>query len=188
MDKQYLEGLIRQVPDFPQPGVLFLDVMPLLQKHFSATIDALSALMTEAEWSKVDAVVGVEARGFLLASALAYVHQKGLLVVRKPGKLPPPVLEQSYALEYGLDRLQLSALAAASGVVVVDDVLATGGTLQATCSLLQAGGHSVHCLLTLINLATLNNFHWEDLRVRSLWTYGHLAGNPRAEGADVDVP
>ena len=176
MDELNLEKWIRLVPDFPQQGVLFRDVMPLLQEHFSATVDVLSGLLSEAAWRDVEVVVGVEARGFLLASALAYAHRKGLLVVRKPGKLPPPVLEQSYALEYGSDRLQLSALAAPSRVVVVDDVLATGGTLRACCRLLQAGGHSIQAMLTLINLAELNTFEWEGQAVRSLWIYGQSMG------------
>ena len=85
-----LKRLIRDVPDFPRPGILFRDISPLLREHFETTIVALDSLLTEAEWSEIDAVAGIESRGFILGAALAARRRKGFVLVRKQGKLPPP--------------------------------------------------------------------------------------------------
>jgi len=158
MDKDNLASHIRPHPDFPEPGVIFRDISPLLRDHFRDTIDLLAGQFSTAEWAGIDAVVGIESRGFILASGLAYARDKGLLIVRKPGKLPPPLHTVSYSLEYGNDSLQMAASVDAHRVLIVDDVLATGGTLRATCHL---------CVTTLINLATLNQFNWNGLAARS---------------------
>jgi len=89
MDKDNLASHIRPHPDFPEPGVIFRDISPLLRDHFRDTIDLLAGQFSTAEWAGIDAVVGIESRGFILASGLAYARDKGLLIVRKPGKLPP---------------------------------------------------------------------------------------------------
>ncbi len=96
-----LARLVVDVPDFPQPGILFRDITPLLRSHFQEAVAALDALWTEREWAEADAVAGVESRGFILAAALAEKRGKGFVPVRKKGKLPPPVVERQYALEYG---------------------------------------------------------------------------------------
>ncbi len=166
-----LEAQIRLVMDFPKAGILFRDVMPLLQADYRATVNALAQLLSEAEWQQIDAVVGIEARGFLLASGLAYAQDKGLLVVRKPGKLPPPCFEQRYTLEYGQDALQIAAQLPPQRVLIVDDVLATGGTMRACCALCEKAGHTVSESMTLINLESLNNFCWQGRSVRALWGY-----------------
>ena len=130
------QRLIRDIPDFPKPGIVFKDIMPMLADApaFTAAIDAMAAPWRAAN---IDAVLAIESRGFLLGAPLARALDAGLVPVRKPGKLPGTVLEQAYALEYGEDALQLQAGALASGarVLLVDDVLATGGTLLAARAL-----------------------------------------------------
>lgn len=161
-----LTDLVRAVPDFPKPGVLFRDISPLLQQQLPATVALMTAQFSTEEWQGVDALVGIESRGFILAAAMALALGKGLLLVRKPGKLPPPVLTVRYALEYGEDALQIAAGMPAQRVVVVDDVLATGGTLRASCELCAEAGHAVVGMTTLINLPALNQFAWRGLQPR----------------------
>lgn len=96
-----LKRYIRDVPDFPKAGIMFRDIAPLLREHFSAAIDALSALLDDDQWVRIDAIAGIESRGFILASALAARHGKGFVPIRKQGKLPPPVVSVPYDLEYG---------------------------------------------------------------------------------------
>ncbi len=167
-----LEKHIRCVPDFPQPGILFRDITPLLHDRFRDTIDEIAGLFLPEEWQEVDAIVGVESRGFILAAGLSYALGKGLLVVRKPGKLPPPRHSVPYALEYGTDTLQMSSHFPPQRVLIADDVLATGGTLRATCELCELCGHRIVGLTTLIDLEGLNDFSWQGLRIRSLFRYG----------------
>lgn len=167
-----LEQYIRCVPDFPKQGILFRDITPLLNEQLSATIEALASLLSEEEWQTIDAIVGIESRGFIFASALAYAKNKGFLVVRKPHKLPPPVHQVSYDLEYGQDRLEISSQFKAQRVLIVDDVLATGGTLNAACQLCILAGHEIKHTMTLINLADLNQFTWQGVKPRTLFSYG----------------
>ena len=131
--------LVRAVADFPSPGIVFRDVMPLLADAggFAAAIEALAAPWRDAG---IGAVAGVEARGFIFAAALARALDAGFVPLRKPGKLPGALHEVEYALEYGRDRLQVQADALEPGarVLLVDDVLATGGTLGAAARLLAA--------------------------------------------------
>src|SRR5260370_3159834 len=96
-----LQQAIANIPDFPRPGILFRDISPLLRDHFDATIRALDALLTDAEWSEIDALAGIESRGFILGAALAIRRGKGFVLVRKQGKLPPPGVDMAYALEEG---------------------------------------------------------------------------------------
>ena len=130
------QRLIRDIPDFPKPGIVFKAILPMLADApaFTAAIDTMAAPWRAAN---IDAVLAIESRGFLLGAPLARALDAGLVPVRKPGKLPGTVLEQAYALEYGEDALQLQADALASGarVLLVDDVLATGGTLLAARAL-----------------------------------------------------
>ena len=104
---QELKALVNDIPDFPKPGILFRDITPLLRNRFDATIDVMEELFTEAEWAAVDAVAGIESRGFILAAALAERRHKGFVAIRKKGKLPPPVVDVSYDLEYGSGVLEM---------------------------------------------------------------------------------
>ena len=147
---------LRDVPDFPQPGVLFKDFSPLL-----ADGPAFAELITDMASryrSEVDVVVGIEARGFALTGGIAAQHQVGVLTVRKAGKLPGEVLSEQYALEYGEAELELrpGQLPAGTRVLVVDDVLATGGTGAATITLLERAGYQAIGFAALLELDGLN--------------------------------
>lgn len=122
---------IRTVPNFPKAGICFYDLTPLLVNHIQELSEALVASIPAEKIEEVDSFVAVEARGFVLASFLAQRLNKGLILVRKAGKLPPPVVGVGYSLEYGLDQLEMSADLKSQNVILVDDVLATGGTLKA---------------------------------------------------------
>lgn len=144
--------LIRDIPDFPKPGIVFKDITPLLAdgEAFSAVIDAMAACVGE----DVDAIVGIESRGFIFGAALAQRLGLGLVTVRKPGKLPADVHAVEYELEYGVDRLEIhrDALVPGRRVVVVDDLLATGGTAAATVKLIEMLGAEVAACLFVIEL------------------------------------
>lgn len=164
-----LRAYVSDVPDFPKPGILFRDISPLLRQHFSETIAQLSGLMTDKEWAEIDSIGGVESRGFILAAGLAVVCGKGFVKIRKPGKLPGKVVKRSYGLEYGTDSLEMQP--GSGRMLIVDDVLATGGTLAAAAELAKESGHEVKGLLCLINLKFLNDFSWQGLKPRTLIDY-----------------
>ncbi len=152
-----LKRLIREVPDFPKPGINFYDITTLLKdpEGWRATIDALKEHYAGLE---VDVVVGIEARGFIFAPAMAYALGAGFVPVRKPGKLPAETETVEYALEYGTDRLQIHTDAIRPGmrVLILDDVLATGGTAAAVASLVERMGGEVLGLGFVIELDFLN--------------------------------
>jgi adenine phosphoribosyltransferase len=151
------QTLLRDVPDFPRPGILFKDITPVL-----ANPDAFAAAIGEmaAPWrgENLDAVVGIESRGFILGAALALELGTGFVPARKPGKLPARTLSQEYALEYGSDRLHIhiDALPPGARVIVVDDVLATGGTLKAALALTRQQGADVIGAAVLLELGFLD--------------------------------
>ncbi len=152
-----LKSKIRDVPDFPQPGIVFRDIMPLLadEHAFAQLIDELAAWAEERE---PDVVLGAEARGFITGGALAYKLGCGFVAARKPGKLPWRTVSATYALEYGTDSLELHADAIREGgrVLVHDDVLATGGTAKAKCELVEQLGGEVVGVAFIISLDFLN--------------------------------
>lgn len=162
------ESHIRSVPDFPKPGIIFKDISPLLQERFNEVIEAMSQGI---DWKNVDHVVGIESRGFILGAAMAQLHGKGFIPMRKKGKLPPPVISETYALEYGTDTLELIQSTKAARVVLVDDVLATGGTLRAAMKLCEKNSLKVEAMALLINLTFLNKFKEEGLPVLSVLNY-----------------
>lgn len=147
---------IREVPDFPRPGIAFKDITPALAdaELFAAMIRELAAPF---RGTGVSHVAGVESRGFILAAPVAHALGAGFLPVRKGGKLPSRTVGRSYALEYGSDRLELHADACAAGsrVLVVDDVLATGGTAEAACGLVEDVGAEVAACLFLLEIEAL---------------------------------
>jgi adenine phosphoribosyltransferase len=156
LEKLILER-IRDVPDYPKPGIVFKDITPLLSDHtaFAAVVDAVVAHYGRGA---VDKVVGIEARGFILAAPVAYHFGAGFVPVRKSGKLPAETYEQTYDLEYGTETIELHKDAFRRGerVLIVDDVLATGGTAQATAELVRRGGGRVAGLSVLMELSFLN--------------------------------
>jgi adenine phosphoribosyltransferase len=152
-----LKNKIRHVPDFPKPGILFYDITTLLQdpSGFREAVDALTAPFAGAG---IDVVVGIESRGFIFGSAVADRLHAGFSPVRKPGKLPSTTVRASYDLEYGSDTLEIHDDAVRPGqrVLIVDDLLATGGTARATTELVTGLGGHVHALAFLIELVGLN--------------------------------
>jgi adenine phosphoribosyltransferase len=164
-----LKNAIRDVPDFPRPGILFRDIAPLLRDHFDGTIQALDALLSDEEWEEVDALAGIESRGFILGAALAIRRRKGFVLVRKQGKLPPPVVDVAYDLEYGSGVLEMQR--GNGRLVLVDDVLATGGTMTAAANLCERAGYQLKALLALIDLRIMPDYAWRNLRLRASIEY-----------------
>jgi adenine phosphoribosyltransferase len=163
--KQY----VSETPDFPRPGILFRDFSPLLRQQLPATLDALDALLSAGEWNSVDLIAGVDARGFMLGAALAARHGLGFVPVRKAGKLPPPVRQLAYQLEYGAAVLEIHP--GAGRVLLVDDILATGGTLEAAAGLCRLAGYELRAILVLADLG-LRQGPIAGLPVRTLLQYG----------------
>ncbi|MCA0435565.1 MAG: adenine phosphoribosyltransferase [Austwickia sp.] len=153
---QLVLGKLREIPDFPEPGVLFRDFTPLLAdgSALAAVVDDIA----DRYRGRIDAVVGIEARGFILATAVAYTLGVGFVPVRKEGKLPHDVHAVSYTLEYGKATLEMhtDALEGTPRVLVMDDVLATGGTAAAACELVERAGGQVVAVEVVIELAALN--------------------------------
>jgi len=173
VSREELEGAIRQVPDFPMPGILFFDVLPMLRdpKHFATLTKELSVFA-----NAIDVVAGIEARGFILGSAVALHLGKGFVPLRKKGKLPGATLEESYGLEYGKDTLEIQEgiLNHGDRALLIDDVLATGGTLVAGVKLIQRCGavvESVAVALEIDELLGRNNFSlaFPDISLNSLF-------------------
>jgi adenine phosphoribosyltransferase len=152
-----LKKVVREVPDFPKEGILFYDITTLLKdgKAFAEAVDALSK---RYEGRQIDAVVAIEARGYIFGPAMAYRLGVGFVPMRKPGKLPAKTILETYELEYGTDTIEMheDAVEAGQKILVVDDLLATGGTAAAACRLVEkVGGQVVECCF-LIELSFLN--------------------------------
>ena len=173
MDVSEIEALVRAIPDFPIPGILFRDITPLLydKNGFAAAIDLMAGAYAD---QRIDHVVAIEARGYILGAPIAYKLGAGFVPVRKPGKLPAAKINVDYALEYGTNTLEMheDALAKGDRVLIVDDLLATGGTAAATRSLLESLGAQVVGMAFLIELTALaGRDKLKGLDVRSFIKY-----------------
>ena len=157
---------ITEVPDFPEEGVNFKDISPLLanQKLFEECIDEMGMLVDMPDYW-----IGIDARGFIFASALSMIHGGGVVMCRKAGKLPPPVTRKRYQLEYGTEWIEMKN--GSGTAVIVDDVLATGGTLQATNDLAKMVGYDVIDNLVLIDLLYVPTVEGFNFKVKSLIQY-----------------
>jgi len=164
-----IERYIRDVPDFPKPGILFKDVTPLLQSAagLRRAIDGLAQAVDPATY---DVVAGIESRGFIFGTALAFSLGKGFIPIRKPGKLPWHTLSEAYELEYGTDSLEIhtDACAAGSRVLLVDDLLATGGTMSAATKLVRRVGGEPVAAVFVIELTFLGGLKRLELPAHSL--------------------
>jgi adenine phosphoribosyltransferase len=151
-----IERLSRVIPDFPRAGVIFRDLTPVFAD--GAALRTVTDSLIEPFAGTFDAIAGVEARGFVLAASAAYASGQGIAMIRKPGKLPRAVLSQDYDLEYGSTTLQLhpDELPPGARVLLIDDVLATGGTLAASCSLIERAGWSIAGIAVALEIAALH--------------------------------
>ncbi len=170
-----LKNKIREVPDWPKKGVNFKDITTLLQDKntFKKTIDSIAEFFGG---EKIDKVVGIDARGFLVAAPVAYKLNAGLTIARKPGKLPFSTIEQEYTLEYGTNIIQMHTDAILSGekIILIDDLIATGGTAEATCDLIERLGGKILGVGFVIDISFLGGserLRKKGYEVRSLITY-----------------
>lgn len=156
---------IDDIADFPKPGIIFKDISRLLRDGLPELLDAMDQMI---DWNEIDAIAGIDARGFILGAALAGKKNLGFIPIRKKGKLPPPIIQETYQLEYGTDTLEIKP-AGNKGLrlLLIDDVLATGGTLRAARNLCNKAGHQVQAMLVLIDLKFLNTFEREGIEVKS---------------------
>ncbi len=166
------KNLICETPDFPISGVLFRDVSPVLENP-QALQQVIADMGQLINLDEIDSFVGVESRGFIFASMLAAKFNKGFIPLRKAGKLPPPVVQKSYSLEYGQATLEMIPSKNARGhqVVIIDDVLATGGTLAASIELCGKANYKVVDILVLINLTFLNQMKFGNELIKSVIQY-----------------
>jgi adenine phosphoribosyltransferase len=173
MSTESMQDLIRSIPDYPNPGVTFRDITPLLGDG-PAFREAVAQITERFSKSNIQRVIGVEARGFILGAPIAVALGAGFVPVRKAGKLPWAVVREEYDLENGSDKLEIhrDAIHPGERILVVDDVLATGGTAAATCRLVSALGGDIVALAVLIELSLLDGRSKLDgIAVESLFTY-----------------
>ncbi len=151
-----IKNVIRDVPDYPKEGIIFKDITTLLQDAglFGLSIDIL---YQSVEGMSIDIIAAIESRGFIFGAVLAYKMGVGFIPIRKPGKLPAEVISEEYALEYGTDKIEIhkDAINPGQKILLIDDLLATGGTAKAACSLIEKSGGTVETVLFMIELSFL---------------------------------
>ncbi len=168
-----LKSRIRDIPDFPKPGIVFKDITTLLQ-DFDAFQLSINMLAKQHQNNKIDKVAGIEARGFIFGAAVAYAMNTGFIIIRKPGKLPYQTVKQTYELEYGSDEIEIHEDAIKSGerILLVDDLLATGGTMAAAAELIRKIGGEIVGISFVIELTFLHGREkLEDYNIHSLIKY-----------------
>ena len=170
MEIKEIESCINKIPDFPKPGILFYDISSLIshKNAFKACIDQLTKLTEKYDF---ELIAAIDARGFIFASAIAYKLEKGLVMVRKKDKLPGKKINYEYKLEYGTDTLEVNIDLNSKKLLLVDDLLATGGTANAAVQLIKKSGGLVTCFISLIELDFLNGRKKLDVPIESLINY-----------------
>ncbi len=170
MKIEEIESFITKVPDFPKPGILFYDVSTLFfsKEAFASSLDQFEKLFTEF---KFDTIAAIDARGFIFGSALAYKLKLGMMMIRKKNKLPGKKISFEYDLEYGKDILEINISVENKKFLLIDDLLATGGTANAAVKLIEKAGGNVSCFGSLIELSFLNGRNKLSVPVRTLIKY-----------------
>ena len=170
MKIEEIESCISKVPDYPKPGILFYDISTLISNSeaLKSSIDYLESFTRKYDF---DLIAGIDARGFIFASSLAYNLKKGIVLIRKKNKLPGKVISLEYDLEYGKDTLEVNLKLEAKKIIIVDDLLATGGTAKASCELIKKAGGTVSCFISLIELNFLNGRKKIDVPIETLIRY-----------------
>ena len=170
MKIEEIESFITKVPDFPKPGILFYDVSTLFfsKEAFASSLDHFGKLFTEF---KFDTIAAIDARGFIFGSALAYKLKLGMMMIRKKNKLPGKKISFEYDLEYGKDILEINISVENKKFLLIDDLLATGGTANAAVKLIEKAGGNVSCFGSLIELSFLNGRNKLSVPVRTLIKY-----------------
>ena len=170
MNIEKIENLINKIPDYPKPGILFYDISTLIfnKDAFSSCIDYLAEIASNYEF---DHIASIDARGFIFGSALAYKLDKGLIMIRKKGKLPGKVISHTYELEYGSDTLEINVDAKEKKIALVDDLLATGGTASAAINLIEKSGGFACCFFSVIQLDFLKGFKKINIPTETLIHY-----------------
>ena len=170
MKIEEIESFITKVPDFPKPGILFYDVSTLFfsKEAFASSLDHFEKLFTEF---KFDTIAAIDARGFIFGSALAYKLKLGMMMIRKKNKLPGKKISFEYDLEYGKDILEININVENKKLLLIDDLLATGGTANAAVKLIEKAGGNVSCFGSLIELSFLDGRNKLSVPVRTLIKY-----------------
>ena len=170
MQIEEIESCISKIPDYPKPGILFYDISTLISNN-DALISSIKYLKGFTKNYDFDLIAGIDARGFIFASCLAYDLNKGIVMIRKKNKLPGKVISLEYDLEYGKDTLEVNLKLEARKIILIDDLLATGGTAQAACKLIKKAGGTVTCFISLIELSFLNGRKKIDVSTETLIKY-----------------
>ncbi len=163
------KNYIIEIPDFPIKGIVFKDITPMLTDCFNESIEAMVGLYPEEFWDKVDHIAGIEARGFIFAAALASRLNKGFVPIRKQGKLPRPAGQIKFRLEYGDTTAEIHA--GKGSLLIVDDIIATGGTISAGATLASQVGFTICGICTFIDLGLNKRLTWNDIKTKSVVYY-----------------